>query len=261
MDCEGDGADPEADRRRYAYRERKSVAQPLPARRGAGRAVRAREEDDPAHATCRTTTSRSARAWARRRRSTSSCCRSSSRARSRRSSSWRRSTRSAPIHQIFLDQLMESIGVVLNMISANMRTEELLQQSQSAHAGAAERSRRSSRSSRRSSSAPTRSWRSRRSSWRRRRGCSRSRTRRSRSRTARSSRPALSLEEKAEQLALISKYKSEFLANMSHELRTPLNSLLILAKLLVRQPGGQPHATSRSSTPRRSTRRAATCSR
>jgi CheY-like chemotaxis protein/signal transduction histidine kinase/HAMP domain-containing protein len=40
------------------------------------------------------------------------------------------------------------------------------------------------------------------------------------------------LEEKAEQLALSSKYKSEFLANMSHELRTPLNSLLILAKLL-----------------------------
>ncbi|MGH7664793.1 MAG: response regulator, partial [Gemmatimonadaceae bacterium] len=42
----------------------------------------------------------------------------------------------------------------------------------------------------------------------------------------------VSLEDKAEQLALSSKYKSEFLANMSHELRTPLNSLLILAKLL-----------------------------
>ncbi|HEX9083243.1 MAG TPA: response regulator, partial [Gemmatimonadaceae bacterium] len=42
----------------------------------------------------------------------------------------------------------------------------------------------------------------------------------------------LALEEKAEQLALSSKYKSEFLANMSHELRTPLNSLLILARLL-----------------------------
>ena len=41
-----------------------------------------------------------------------------------------------------------------------------------------------------------------------------------------------SLEEKAEQLALSSKYKSEFLANMSHELRTPLNSLLILSKVL-----------------------------
>src|SRR5207245_559021 len=34
------------------------------------------------------------------------------------------------IHQIFLDQLTESIGVVLNMIGANMRTEQLLQQSQ-----------------------------------------------------------------------------------------------------------------------------------
>jgi signal transduction histidine kinase/DNA-binding response OmpR family regulator len=40
------------------------------------------------------------------------------------------------------------------------------------------------------------------------------------------------LEEKAEQLALTSKYKSEFLANMSHELRTPLNNLLILAQML-----------------------------
>lgn len=40
------------------------------------------------------------------------------------------------------------------------------------------------------------------------------------------------LKEKAEELALASKYKSEFLANMSHELRTPLNSLLILSKML-----------------------------
>ena len=46
------------------------------------------------------------------------------------------------------------------------------------------------------------------------------------------------LEEKAEQLALTSKYKSEFLANMSHELRTPLNSLLILANQLADNPDG-----------------------
>ncbi len=46
------------------------------------------------------------------------------------------------------------------------------------------------------------------------------------------------LEEKAEQISLSSRYKSEFLANMSHELRTPLNSLLILARLLADNVGG-----------------------
>ncbi|MEV7993256.1 response regulator [Streptomyces sp. NPDC086077] len=45
-----------------------------------------------------------------------------------------------------------------------------------------------------------------------------------------------SLEERAEQLAVSTRYKNEFLANMSHELRTPLNSLLILAKLLADNP-------------------------
>ncbi len=46
----------------------------------------------------------------------------------------------------------------------------------------------------------------------------------------------LALQERAEQLALTSKYKSEFLSNMSHELRTPLNSLLILAQILAENP-------------------------
>lgn len=46
------------------------------------------------------------------------------------------------------------------------------------------------------------------------------------------------LEEKAKELELASQYKSEFLANMSHELRTPLNSLLILAKSLASNEDG-----------------------
>ena len=46
------------------------------------------------------------------------------------------------------------------------------------------------------------------------------------------------LEERAQQLAISSRYKSDFLANMSHELRTPLNSLLVLAKLLAENQDG-----------------------
>ena len=39
--------------------------------------------------------------------------------------------RFSPTHQAFLDQLTETIGIVLNTIEANMRTEDLLKQSQS----------------------------------------------------------------------------------------------------------------------------------
>ena len=78
-----------------------------------------------------------------------------------------------PTHQAFLDQLTESIGIVLNTIEANMRTEDLLKQSQSL-AGSWAAGRRSCRR-------PTRSSR-------RRPGCSPTRTRRSSGRTRRSSR-------------------------------------------------------------------------
>jgi HAMP domain-containing protein/CheY-like chemotaxis protein/signal transduction histidine kinase len=146
--------------------------------------------------------------------------------------------RFSSIHQVFLDQLTESIGIVVNTIAASMRTEGLLQQSQSL----------------------TQELQSQQEELRQ----TNERLERQAA-TLRESEERLKLkqeelqqtneqledkaklleiknreveyakaeiEEKAEQLALTSKYKSEFLANMSHELRTPLNSLLILSKML-----------------------------
>ncbi len=69
------------------------------------------------------------------------------------------------VHRIFLDQLSESIGVVLNVIAANSRTEGLLNQSQSLARVA------SSSSSKRSSSVRTRSSPSRRRACASRRRC------------------------------------------------------------------------------------------
>jgi GAF domain-containing protein len=85
-------------------------------------------------------------------------------------------------HQSFLDQLMESVGIVLNTIAATMRTEGLLKQSQLL-TQELRRARPSSPPSRRSSTPPTRSCR-------RRRSCSRTRRSRSRPRTSRSRWPA-----------------------------------------------------------------------
>ena len=109
----------------------------------------------------------------------------------------------------FLDQLMNSVGVILNMISSSMRTEELLQQLKKSNA---ELGAQATELNEKAKLLEVKN-----------------------QEVELASR---SLEEKAEQLQLISKYKSEFLANMSHELRTPLNSLLILSRTLAENRGG-----------------------
>ncbi|MGB8651220.1 MAG: HAMP domain-containing protein, partial [Mycobacteriales bacterium] len=129
--------------------------------------------------------------------------------------------RFSEVHTGFLEQLVETIGVVLNTIIANVRTEELLEQSQRL---AQELQVQSVELQRTNAELEDKA----------RLLTEQSSDLETKNREIEMAR--LGLEEKAEQLALSSQYKSEFLANMSHELRTPLNSLLILATLLAENP-------------------------
>ncbi|HTU68980.1 MAG TPA: response regulator, partial [Candidatus Baltobacteraceae bacterium] len=127
------------------------------------------------------------------------------------------------IHLLFLDQLMQSIGIMLNTITASMRTEELLEQSQSLT---------SELQSQQLELKQTNDELEEKARLLQERNAEIER------RTREIEEARAEVEKKAEQLALTSKYKSQFLANMSHELRTPLNSLLILSKQLAANPEG-----------------------
>jgi signal transduction histidine kinase/HAMP domain-containing protein/CheY-like chemotaxis protein len=125
------------------------------------------------------------------------------------------------LHLAFLERLVLTIGVAVNTIQANRRTEHLLTQSQRLAHELQEQSAELQRTnaeleekakllSEQKGNIETKN------------------------REIELAR--LGLEDKAQQLARASAYKSEFLANMSHELRTPLNSLLLLARLLADNP-------------------------
>jgi len=131
--------------------------------------------------------------------------------------------RFSPAHQAFLDQLTESIGIVINTIEANTRTEDLLEQSQSLAQELQSRQQELQQTNQELQEKARLLAHQNEEVERKNREVEQARQ---------------ALEEKAEQLALTSKYKSEFLANMSHELRTPLNSLLILSDQLCKNPEG-----------------------
>lgn len=155
------------------------------------------------------------------------------------------------IHITFLDQLTESIAIVLNTIAASMRTEELLKQSQSlAEELQSQQSELTETNQRleqqaQSLKASEDLLKNQQEQLQRTNAELQEKAEllalqnqevEQKNNEIEQARQAI--EDKATQLALTSRYKSQFLANMSHELRTPLNSLLILARMLADNPAG-----------------------
>jgi len=125
------------------------------------------------------------------------------------------------LHLAFLERLVATIGIALNTIQANRRTEELLAQSQRLAQELQEQSAELQRTNAELEEKATLL-------------SEQNANIETKNREIELARRGL--EEKAFQLTQASQYKSEFLANMSHELRTPLNSLLLLARLLADNP-------------------------
>ncbi|GAA6621255.1 response regulator [Scytonema sp. NUACC26] len=156
------------------------------------------------------------------------------------------------IHLTFLDQVTETIGVVLNTINSDTRTQQLLQQSQTLAQQLQTQQEELKQSNERLEQQAAELQASEELLIQQQHELQQSNEELQQLNAELEEKTELlsaekkeverknqeieyarwSLEEKAGQLALSSQYKSEFLANMSHELRTPLNSLLILAKLL-----------------------------
>jgi HAMP domain-containing protein/CheY-like chemotaxis protein/signal transduction histidine kinase len=125
--------------------------------------------------------------------------------------------RFTPIQLAFLDQLVEGLGIVVATIKATMRTDDLLRQSQSM-AEELQSQQEELQQTNEELEEKARQLTTQKSEVERK--------------NVEVELAKQEVEEKAEQLALTSRYKSQFLANMSHELRTPLNSLLILSRQL-----------------------------
>ncbi len=148
-------------------------------------------------------------------------------------------------HLTFLDQLTESIGIVLNTLAANIKTEDLLKQSQSLTQELQnqqqelqdtnkrlEQQAHSLQASEELLKQQQEELQQTNEELEEKAQLLSEQNREVERKNRQIELARQELEEKAEQLSVTSKYKNDFLANMSHELRTPLNSLLILSRLL-----------------------------
>jgi signal transduction histidine kinase/HAMP domain-containing protein/ActR/RegA family two-component response regulator len=127
------------------------------------------------------------------------------------------------VHRDFLEQLMENIGVNVNTMIANARTDALLAQSQRLTAELQARQDELQRSNAELADKAA---------------LLAAQNRDIETKNFQIEQARQEIEERARQLDQTSRYKSQFLANMSHELRTPLNSLLVLARMLAQNADG-----------------------
>jgi len=139
-------------------------------------------------------------------------------------------TRFTPVQVAFLEQLAETLGISVNAIIANSRTDALLEESQRL---TAELQARSSELQARSEELQQSN-----ADLEDKAALLAAQKQDIEAKNEEIEQAREEIEARARQLGLASQYKSQFLANMSHELRTPLNAVIGFSEVLIQRMFG-----------------------